>query len=129
LGGLGLDTTTTDAQKPAWAAGGSNIEFPVHYNWEFITGENEDFESLVKILEPRVMDQRIGIRDMDGTKPGFGMTEGTDIGLIKLEPENPGDPEPPLPNQEIIGLEGALKSPKTKSRPLALDLTKPFFLN
>jgi len=127
LGGLDLDTTTTDAQKPAWTVGGSNIEFPVHYNWEFITGENEDFESLVKILEPRVMDKRIGIRDMDGTKPGFGMTEGTDIGLIKGEKEKPEDPEPPLPNQEIIGLEGALKSPKTTSRPVALDLTKPFF--
>lgn len=93
-----------------------------HYNWQFGTGENEDFESLVKILEPRAMDKRIGIRDMDGTKPGFGMTEGADIGEIK--PELPTDP---IPNQEIIGLEGALRSPKTTSRPFALDLTKPFF--
>ena len=35
-------------------------------------GENEDFESLVKLLEPRPMDKRVGIRDMDGSKPGFG---------------------------------------------------------
>lgn len=122
LGGMELDTTTTDAQKPAWIAGGSNIEFPVHYNWSFRTGENEDFESLVKILEPRPMDKRIGIRDMDGSKPGFGMTNGTDIGLIPATP-----PAVVLPKQEIIGLEGALQSPTTKSTPIAVDLTKPFF--
>jgi hypothetical protein len=117
LAGLQQDTTNTDAQQPSWTDGAANIEFPVYYTWYFRTGENEDFESLVKLLEPRVMDKRIGIRDMDGSQPGFGMTVGTDIGSI-----------PDADNQQIIGLEGALQSPTTHSRPLTIDTSKQFFL-
>jgi hypothetical protein len=62
------------------------------------------------------MDKRIGIRDMDGSQPGFGMTVGTDIGSI-----------PDADNQQIIGLEGALQSPTTHSRPLTIDTSKQFF--
>ena len=116
LAGLQQDTTNTDAQQPSWTDGAANIEFPVYYTWYFRTGENEDFESLVKLLEPRVMDKRIGIRDMDGSQPGFGMTVGTDIGSI-----------PDADNQQIIGLEGALQSPTTHSRPLTIDTSKQFF--
>jgi hypothetical protein len=117
LGGLGLDTTNTDAQQPSYKAGDTGIEFPVYYDWYFRTGVNEDFESLVKLLEPRAMDKRIGIRDMDGSQPGFGMTEGTDLGTIL----------PPTEDQMIIGLEGALESPATESKPPDIDITKPFF--
>ncbi|MBO9618057.1 MAG: hypothetical protein J7539_03390 [Niabella sp.] len=118
LGGLGLDTSTTDAQQPSWQDGQANIEFPVYYHWYFRTSDDADFESLVKILEPRPMDKRIGIRDMDGSKPGFGMTVGTVIGAAVS-----GDPAP----TSIIGLEGALKSPDTISNPQAIDTTQPFF--
>ena len=117
LGGLGLDTTNTDAQQPSYKSGDTGIEFPVYYEWYFRTGVNEDFESLVKLLEPRAMDKRIGIRDMDGSQPGFGMTGGTDLGAIL----------PPTEDQMIIGLEGALESPSTESKPSAIDITKPFF--
>jgi hypothetical protein len=117
LGGLGLDTTTTDAQMPSYKAGDKGIEFPYYYEWYFRTGDNEDFENLVRLLEPRPMDKRVGIRDMDGSKPGFGMTEGTNIGAIL----------PPTENQMIIGLEGALESPDTESKPPAIDTSKPFF--
>ena len=117
LAGLGLDTTNTDAQQASWTAGAANVEFPVYYDWYFRTSDNEDFESLVKMLEPRVMDERIGIRDMDGSLPGFGMTTGTDIGNI---PEPPGHPT-------VIGLEGALQSPYTHSKPLLIDTSRSFF--
>jgi len=117
MAGLGQETTNIDAQQPSWNESSDGVEFPVYYEWFFRTGENEDFESLVELLEPRKMDSRVGIRDMDGSEPGFGMTEGTDIGAII----------PSTVNQEIIGLEGALKAPTTKSRPEVLNLTKPFF--
>lgn len=117
LAGLGMDTTHTDAQQPSWTTGANGIEFPIYYDWYFRTGEDEDFESLVKALQPRVMDDRVGRRDMDGSEPGFGMTVGTDIGAIP----------PPTANQEIIGLEGALKAPTTKSSPETIDTSKPFF--
>jgi hypothetical protein len=116
LAGLGQDVSNIGAQQPAWAAAG-NVEFPIYYEWYFRTGQDEDFESLVKLLEPRVVDERVGRRDMDGSQPGFGMTTGTDIGPIL----------PLTENQMIIGLEGALKSPQTKSKPETIDTSKPFF--
>ena len=117
LAGLGQDPSTVDAQKPSWTAGAANIEFPIYYEWYFRTGQNEDFESLVDLILPRPVDKQVGIRDMDGSAPGFGMTRGTDIGLIA----------PPTANQEIVGLEGALKAPTTTSRPKTIDTSKPFF--
>ena len=117
LAGLGQDTADIDSQQPSWTGESDGVELPIYYEWYFRTGEKEDFESLVKLLEPRVIDSRVGIRDMDGSAPGFGMTEGTDIGTIP----------PPGSNQQIIGLEGSLKAPTTISRPQTLDVSKPFF--
>jgi len=115
MAGLGQDPKDVSAQQPAWSAAGS-VDLPVYHQWRFRTGENEDFESMVKRLVPRVADSRVGIRGMDGEKPGWGLTVGTDIGQIV-----PADEK-----QTVLGLEGALKAPTTKPRPLAIDATKPF---
>lgn len=118
LVGLGqTDLSAIPAQQPAWNAASANLELPIIYEWSFRTGENEDFESLVKKLEPRPMDKHVGIRDMDGSKPGFGMTTGADIGQIL----------PASDRQDVIGLEGALRSPSAQSRPKTIDTSKPFF--
>jgi len=116
LAGLGQDPSAADSQAPAWI-GGSPVELPYYFDWYFRTGENEDFESLVKRLDPRPVDSRVGIRDMDGSTPGFGVAVGADIGLIPP----PGSP------QTVIGLEGALRAPDTVSRPRDIDPSKPFF--
>jgi hypothetical protein len=118
LAGLGQDPKDVDAQKPAWDAASANPTLPVYFEWYFRTGRNEDFESLVKLLEPRVVDERVGIRDMDGSKPGFGMTAAADLGV----------PTPPTAPPWIIGLEGALKAPSTTPRPATVDPTRPFFV-
>ena len=117
LAGLGQDVSNIAAQQPAWTAGAGNVELPIYYEWYFRTGQDEDFESLVKLLEARAIDARVGRRDMDGSQPGFGMVHGTDIGPIL----------PITENQMIVGLEGALKSPQTKSKPETIDTAKPFF--
>jgi hypothetical protein len=121
LAGMGQDPSTIDAQKPSWTAGAANVEFPIYYEWYFRTGQAEDFESLVDLILPRPVDKQVGIRDMDGSAPGFGMTQGTDIGII--------EPVPPATTarQEIVGLEGALKAPTTTSRPKTIDTSKAFF--
>lgn len=121
LAGLGQDPSAADSQLPAWT-GGNPVELPYYYEWYLRTGENEDFESLVKRLEPRPVDKRVGIRDMDASHPGFGVATGADIGVIP--PPTPSDPPPP---QTVIGLEGALRAPDTTSRPENIDSTKPFF--
>jgi hypothetical protein len=53
---------------------------------------------------------------MDGEKPGWGLTAGTDIGQIV-----PADQK-----QTVLGLEGALKAPTTRPQPAVFDPTKPF---
>ena len=117
LAGLGQDPTNTDAQQPAWTAAPGSLELPVFHAWRFRTGENEDFESMVKRLEPRAADPRVGIRDMDGEQPGWGLTVGTDIGQVV-----PADEK-----QTVLGLEGALRAPTTRSRPQVVDPARPFF--
>lgn len=117
VAGLGQDPSTVDAQQPAWTDAPGSVELPVYYEWRFRTGENEDFEELVKRLVPRPADRRVGVRPMDGEKPGWGMTNGTDLGPIL-----PADEK-----QTVVGLEGALKAPTTRPRPEAVDTSRPFF--
>jgi hypothetical protein len=117
LAGLGEDPKDVGAQKPAWTNAAGSVELPVFHSWRFRTGEDEDFESMVKRLEPKTVDPRVGIRDMDGEQPGWGLTAGTDIGQIL-----PADLK-----QTVIGLEGALKALTTKPKPAAVNTTRPFF--
>jgi hypothetical protein len=117
LAGLGQDPSAAHAQQPSWTDAPGTVELPVYLQWRFRTGENEDFESLVKKLEPRPVDRRVGIRDMDGEKPGWGLTAGTDIGPL----------DPPFEKQTVVGLEGALKAPTMKRRPPAVDSSRAFF--
>ena len=100
LAGLGQPTSGVDALAPAWGAG--QVEYPFFYRWFFRTGMRGDFEYLVRLLEPREVDDRVGIRDMDMQKPEFGVV-GMGVG--------PHD----LP---VMGLEGALKSPSAKPKPI-----------
>jgi len=96
LTGLG-QTTTLNALASSW--GNGQTDYPVYYRWYFRTGERGDFEFLVDLLEPRPVDKRVGIRDMDMQTPLYevdGMT---------------GD-------FSVVGLEGALKSPKTEPFPV-----------
>ena len=81
----------------SWTAA---TEFPVYYEWFFRTGAAGDFEELVRALKPRSMPKEVGIRDLDIQRPGFGL--------------------PPIASapDDVVGLEGALLSPFTVSKPL-----------
>lgn len=107
LAGLGLSTAGQDTLAPSWGAG--QKEYPVYYQWRFRTGERGDFESLVNLLQPRPVDERVGVRDLDLQKPGFGVP-----GMI----DGPGD-------EPVMGLEGALKSPQAAPRPDAWPPAAP----
>ncbi|HSF53048.1 MAG TPA: hypothetical protein VLA71_04825, partial [Algoriphagus sp.] len=100
LAGLERNPAGIPAQQSAWGMG-SDLEFPVYYRWHFRTGANFDFESLVKLIEPRVMDQRVGSRPMDCSKPGYFRADS---------PE-----EIPAPNPKTILLEGAVMAPTAVS--------------
>jgi hypothetical protein len=112
LAGLGRPITGIKAQQAAWP--GSDNEFPVYYRWNFRTGQNFDFEYLVKQLEPRVMDERVGIRPMDCSRPAF------------VQADNPNEVAPPSP--QVMLLEGAMKAPSAKPTDFPpQDIPQPFF--
>ena len=48
--------------------GNGEIKIPYYYKWEFRTGMRGDFEHLVRLLEARNIDKRVGTRQMDTHK-------------------------------------------------------------
>lgn len=101
LAGLGLDPAPADpaffATLSAWA------DYPgrplpalhaIYRRWYFKTGTVGDFEYLVRLLQPRPPDSRLGRRDMDTQEP---------------HPNLPGVAVPPLGG--VLRLGGALKVP------------------
>jgi len=79
LAGLGSARAGVDAQAPAWRAGAMPHSvkhpnrFPVYAHWRFETGENGDFESLVRQIEPGPAGPEFGRRPVDASRPGFGL--------------------------------------------------------
>jgi hypothetical protein len=91
LAGLGVDPAAAPhATHSAWATypgrqAASSI--PVYFRWSFRTGEEGDFEELVRLLDPRPPDKRVGVRDLDVRDPGSGVPGITDPelgGVLKL---------------------------------------------
>lgn len=91
LAGLGLDPAgAPHATFSAWgdyAGKPAGATLPIYHRWYFRTGDHGDFEYLVRILEPRTMDARIGVRDVDLRHPGSnlrGVTDPAVGGILKL---------------------------------------------
>lgn len=109
LAGLGRDpkplfddaANALSATSSAWGAYGVPANrpdptfFPFYHRWYFRTAERGDFESLVRLLEPKVVNSRVGHRDMDVTDPAPNVT-----GIEK--PELGG----------VLRLGGALRAPQ-----------------
>lgn len=91
LAGLGLDPAgAPHATFSAWAdyAGKpAGATLPIYHHWYFRTGDQGDFEYLVRILEARALDARVGVRDVDLRHPGsnlHGVTDPATGGILKL---------------------------------------------
>ena len=85
LAGLGKDPAgAAFATQGAWGPGRSDKPtlFPYYYRWYFRTGAVGDFEYLVRLLQPRTVDPRVGRRDMDVQKPGMNLPGITNLGGI-----------------------------------------------
>lgn len=75
----------TAATKSSWGSG--QKDFPYYHRWYFRTGTVGDFEYLVRLLEPKPVDSRVGRRDMDVQEPGSNISGITDEklgGILKL---------------------------------------------
>jgi hypothetical protein len=99
LAGLGLDTAPApDATHSAWAPYAGQPEagsLPYYHRWYFRTGAVGDFEYLVRLLRPRPVDPRVGVRDMDVLRPGANL---------------PAIDDPAL--RGVLALGGALQVPR-----------------
>ncbi|MET7877590.1 DUF3892 domain-containing protein [Micromonospora profundi] len=63
--GLGLPVDDSAALAPAWTPGlGAAPPLPVYHSWEFSTGADGDFESLVRRLQARALPTDAGLRPM-----------------------------------------------------------------
>jgi hypothetical protein len=80
-------------------------QFPVYYRWYFRTGNVGDFEYLVRLLEPKLIDSRVGTRNMNVTNPGSNVD-----GISDTETKPDGSLYQPL--NGILRLGGALKIPE-----------------
>jgi hypothetical protein len=92
LAGLGLDPADAPhATHGAWdrtrPVRSEPVSYPVYYRWFFRTSTVGDFEYLVRLIEPRPMDSRVGRRDMDVQAPGAnvpGILDPELGGVLKL---------------------------------------------
>ncbi|MGV9267631.1 hypothetical protein ACWDRR_23570 [Kitasatospora sp. NPDC003701] len=106
LAGLGFDPALSPgALHPGWGVDypgrQSAGRLPYYHRWSFTTGATGDFEYLVRLLQPRRPDPKVGRRDMDvhrSAGPGLpGITTPASIGgVLRLGgalqlPEQPVD--------------------------------------
>jgi hypothetical protein len=106
LAGLGLDPAASPGALhaswgPDYQGRAEPGTLPYYHRWYFGTGDAGDFEYLVRLLEPRVPDLRVGRRDIDvhnSAGPGLpGITTPAELGgVLKLGgalrvPERPAD--------------------------------------
>ncbi len=96
----GLGQTGSAATGLAWAATGP-AELPVYDSWTFRSGPRGDFESLARRLEPRVLPDTVGVRDLHVSDIGPGI-----------------DPIP----EGVVSYQGALVAPTIEPKTLSRDV-------
>jgi hypothetical protein len=92
LAGLGRDPSVgvPFATFSAWGTYPNKPEatsLPIYHRWYFRTGNEGDFEYLVRLLKPMPVDNRVGTRDVDVREPGAqlpGIDDQELGGILKL---------------------------------------------
>jgi hypothetical protein len=85
---------STTALTPAWTEQRkAETRLPVYHQWDFVSGEADDFEALVRKIK-KVGLKEGGTRDMDVSAPGLGL---------------------PWASTTPLGLEGALRLPSASA--------------
>lgn len=108
LAGLGMGPEKAPhATASAWegySGREASTQFPIYHRWFFRTGARGDFEYLVRLLEPKPADSRVGRRDMDVQDPGSNISgiKDPDLeGVLKLG----GALLAPLSDEQIAEIE------------------------
>jgi hypothetical protein len=83
LGGLGAEVPDT-LGVDAWSGTEASVSLPVYYSWEFSTAGEGDFRSLVLRLKQTTHLDGVGTRDLDVTRPGFGLAPRPTVPNVPL---------------------------------------------
>jgi hypothetical protein len=121
-------TSITAGLTPAWSFTPvpTLVTLPVYHSWRFRTGEGGDFESLVRLLQPRGVPAQLGKRTIDISQPGFPVASGDTTLALEgaLQPVNapPSTPGPSLRFQtelaKIVNLPGIVQALEPNTDPL-----------
>ncbi len=87
--GLGEDFSGKQNEL-AWSGSEQSLRLPIYYHWEFGTGEQGDFKTLVRQLRGRELPNGVGTREMDVQEPGAGLDFGRDSVLFESALVPPG---------------------------------------
>ncbi|MGB7537145.1 MAG: hypothetical protein WBM17_01280 [Anaerolineales bacterium] len=86
LAGLGKNPGGSPSRtQSAWEVYSGREEpllFPFYHRWYFRTGDVGDFESLVRLLQPKKVDPQVGRRDMDVQVPDANLPAIMNLGGI-----------------------------------------------
>jgi hypothetical protein len=96
--GLGFTTEETPDLRPAWEPNAASVLLPIYFRWEFSTGPDGDFASLVKLITLYQFPPGTGVRDLAIGRAGQRL---------------------PASTTEVAGLESALVTPGTIPRPFS----------
>lgn len=124
--GFPITAQELDTLEPAWRLDqpAAPFQLPVFYSWEFTTGPEGDFESLVRDLKARPLPAGVGTRPLDLTRPGFSLPSGGVLAMKGiLKPPEPAAAQPePVPQGLRQGLADILNAPaKALAAPGAHD--------
>lgn len=125
--GLGDEITASDLAKlaPSWQPSASTVSLPVYYSWEFGTAEAADFESLVRLLEPRPIGERVGTLQLDVGAAGSGLPQADDAVVPMRGALQPvafaAAPQPPVPPALQAELAKRLNAPADALASSAVD--------
>ncbi|SCF19737.1 hypothetical protein GA0074695_4248 [Micromonospora viridifaciens] len=73
LAGLRRSTDGVPALRPSWGASQPDRTFPVYHTWSFTTGTDGSFESYVRRLSARAVDDSFGKRKVQVDLGGYGL--------------------------------------------------------
>ena len=131
LAGLGrkyADISAVSIQMPAWGQSPDQTQFPYYFDWTFRTGDATDFEELVRKIEPRQLNERVGKRWIDIQDPGYNIHYQTSSPQEGVFIQQRTDPEGQVVDYEVdiiregaLLMEGALRIPDTELPSLLSD--------
>ncbi|MDH3710501.1 MAG: hypothetical protein OER04_11465 [Cyclobacteriaceae bacterium] len=116
LAGSGQDPTTVAASDLAWTDSVIPTSLPYYHRWYFRTGTVGDFEYLVRLLEPKPIDSRVGNRDMDVQRPGVNIKGIVDAPTATDEQKLHG----------VLKLGGALRVPDIFYTPEEFEIVEKY---